>query len=308
MLILPLRATDSSFLGLTGSHTLLVRKREIAPQLGAVSFSFMPIYCYNLVMEFQIQENKLTYDKVKYTPAVDWTKTFAEGKYAYLDNTKGITQNTKTKDVLYFGTRYMEKAEDEEIFVSNDYMADLTVINPGKVGNEFVKTVGHYHQNVPGLIIAYPEVYEAVSPNMEYLLQSEPDKDGKVDVLWVVTEPGDKVVMPPNWGHVSMNVGEKPGIEVDLQKRDNPNGSDYSMFKERIGGAFYRTVEGLVKNSNYEVASLRIVRPLERPDMGLTKGKALYDSFTEGPKTFDYLLHPEKYDFSLDGLFADIEL
>ena len=139
-------------------------------------------------------------------------------------------------------------------------------------------------------------------------MQSELDQEGKVAVIWVVAEPGDKVVMPPNWGHVSMNVGDKAAIEIDIQKRDNPNGSDYSMFKEREGGAFYRTDAGLVKNPHYEVSNLRIVRPLEKPEWGLTRDKSLYDAFVETPEKFDYLLNPENYDFSLDGLFADIEL
>jgi len=259
-------------------------------------------------MSIAIKNNKLIYDKPAYKPAVDWTKSFVDGKYAYSDNSKFEVQNSKLPETLYFGARYMEKTKDEETFVSRDFMADMTVINPGKVGDEYVKTVGHYHQNKPGTKVAYPEVYEALTSNIEYLLQSESDKSGKVDVIWVVTEPGDKVVMPPNWGHVSMNVGSKPIIEMDLQKRDNPNGSDYSMFKERVGGAFYRTEEGLSKNPNYEVSSLRIVRPLERPDWGLTRDKSLYDSFVEAPEKFDYLLNPEKYDFSLDGLFTDIEL
>lgn len=252
-------------------------------------------------MKFEIYQNRLIYDKKEYSPAADWAKSFADGKYAYQKQETDI-------DPLYFGARYFEKTEDEKIFVSADFMADLTVLNPGRVGSEYIKTVGHYHQYVPGTHIAYPEVYEAITPNIEYLLQSEPDENGKVDVTWVITEPGDKVVMPPNWGHVSMNVGGKLAIETDLQKRDNPNGSDYSMFKDRVGGAFYRTAEGLVKNPNYEVASLRIVRPLEKPEWGLQKDISLYDSFLANPEKFDYLLHPEKYDFTLDGLFADIEL
>lgn len=259
-------------------------------------------------MKFEFTENKLNYDKTDYSPAVDWTKSFEDGKYAYQDNSKGIRQNTKTGNVLYFGARYMERSEDESVFVDNDFMADMTVINPGKIGKEYIKTVGHYHQNVSGLKIAYPEVYEAVTDGFEYLLQSEPDEGGKVNVLWVVTEAGDKVVMPPNYGHVSMNVGKESAVEVDIQKRNNPNGSDYSMFKERVGGAFYRTEAGLTKNPNYEVASLKIVRPLEKPEWGLTKNKSLYDSFVENPEKFDYLLHPDKYEFSLDGLFTDIEL
>jgi len=252
-------------------------------------------------MEFEIIENKLEYSKQDYAPAIDWEKSFEDGKYAYHEAESVL-------DTLYFGARYMEKTTDEEIFVSNDFMADLTVINPGKVGSEYVKTVGHYHQNVPGSKTAYPEVYEAITDGFEYLLQSEPGEDGKVNVIWVVTTAGDKVVMPPNWGHVSMNVGDKLAVEVDLQKRDNPDGSDYSLFKERTGGAFYRTEDGLVKNPHYEVASLRIVKPLEKPEWGLTKNKSLYESFVANPKKFDYLLHPDKYDFNLDGLFTDIEL
>lgn len=252
-------------------------------------------------MSIAIKNNKLIYDKAEYAPAVDWTKSFEDGKYAY---------QTRKSDLvtLYFGARYMEKTEDEDTFVSKDFMADMTVINPGKVGNEYIKTVGHYHQLKPGTKIAYPEVYEPLTKNVEYLLQSEPDKAGKVDVLWVVTEPGDKVIMPPGYGHASMNVGSKPILEVDLQKRDNPEGSDYTMFKGRVGGAFYRTEDGLVKNTKYEVSSLRIVRPLEKPAWGLTKDKTLYHSFVEAPQKFDYLINPEKYDFSLDGLFTDIEL
>lgn len=246
-------------------------------------------------------ENELIYKKEDYSPAIDWSKTFEAGKYAY-------ENNTKSQDILYFGARYTEKTVDQDLLKKHDFMVDMTVINPGKVGNEFVKTVGHYHGNVPGLTLSYPEVYEAISDGVEYLLQSEPDKDGKVSVIWVVAEAGDKVVMPPNWGHVSMNVGKEPAIEVDVQKRDNPNNSDYSMFKEKVGGAFYRTADGLTKNPNYEVATLRIVRPLEKPEWGLTKTKPLYEAVIENPEKFDYLINPQNYEFDLDELFEDIEL
>jgi len=252
-------------------------------------------------MNIEISTGKLVYVKEDYTPAIDWQKTFMDGKYAYAKAETSV-------EPLYFGARYMEKTADEGIFVQNGFMADMTVLNPGKVGDEFVKTVGHYHGTLPGLTISSPEVYEALSDGIEYLLQSEPDQDGKVAVIWVVTKAGDKVVMPPCYGHVSMNVGDKPAVEVDIQKRDNPNFSDYSMFKERIGGAFYRTDDGLTKNPNYEVSSLRIVKPLEVPEWGITKGKTLYDSFVEAPEKFDWLVHPDKYDFDLDVLFTDIEL
>jgi len=250
---------------------------------------------------FTVIANKLGYKKDDYKSAIDWLKSFDDGKYAYLDSTKG-------QDVLYYGARYFEKTADEKIFVDNDFMADLTVINPGKVGNEYIKTVGHYHGYVPGTVVAYPEIYEAITDGFEYLLQSEPDGDGAVDVIWVVTSAGDKVVMPPNYGHVSMNFSNKPAIEMDIQKRDNPNQSDYSLFKEKVGGALIRTSDGLKENVNYKIKSIKIVKPLEKPDWGIIKDKLLYNSFIESPEKFEWLLKPQNYMFDLDELFEDIEI
>lgn len=252
-------------------------------------------------LEFTLSDNSLEYIAGDYDTAVKWEKTIEAGKYAY------GSANTNL-ETLYFGARYMEKTKDEQTFLASDLMADLTILNSGKVGEEFVKTVGHYHGIIPGLTISYPEAYEAISEKIEYLLQSELDKDGAVDVIWVVTEPGDKVVMPPNYGHVSMNVGEKPAIEVDIQKRDNPNQSDYSIFKECCGGALYRTEEGLKENPHYKIKSLRIVRPVEKPEWGLEKNKPLYLATVESPEKFEWLTHPEKFKFDLNELFVDVEL
>lgn len=252
-------------------------------------------------LEFKITETGLEYKKEDYEPAIDWEKTLEAGAYAYKNPVSELS-------TLYFGARYMEKTVDEAVFVDNDFMGDLTILNSGFVGEEFVKTVGHYHGLIPGSKLSYPEVYEAVTDGIEYLLQSEPDEDGAVSVIWVITNAGDKVVMPPNWGHVSMNVGNEPAIEVDLQKRDNPNQSDYSMFKEKNGGALIRTKEGLKENEKYKIKSLRIVKPLEKPEFGFSFDQPLYTSFVEAPEKFEWLLHPEKYEFNLDELFEDIEL
>lgn len=254
----------------------------------------------NSGLDLKIDANKLVYNKVDYPPATDWEKTLEAGSYAY----KNPESDLKT---LYFGARYMEKAIDEELIKKHDLMVDATVINPGKVGEEFVKTVGHYHGIIPGLIISYPEVYEAVSGQFEYLLQSTPDSEGKVDVIWVLAEAGEKVIMPPNWGHVSMNVGNEPALEVDVQKRDNPDASNYSLFKDNQGGAFYRTENGLEANANYKINSVRIVRPIEKPEWGIVKNKPLYQSVIENPDKFDFLVHPQNYNFDLSTLFDEVD-
>jgi glucose-6-phosphate isomerase, archaeal len=252
-------------------------------------------------LDFSLGENKLIYKKEDFSPAVDWIKDFEFAKYAYKDSSIA-SGNT------YFGARYMEKTVDQELLKKYMYEYDVTVFQPGKVGEEYLKTVGHYHSHVPGLDVSYPEVYEVISGKVDYLLQSEPDSDGKVDVIWVVAEQGDKIVMPPNYGHVSLNPTDEIAIESNIQLRDLPKTSDYSIFKEKVGGALYRTESGLEENTNYDIKSIRIVRALEKADWGLTTNKPLYTSMIENPEKFQWLVRPQDFEFNLDNLFEDIEL
>ncbi len=252
-------------------------------------------------LDFSLGEDKLVYRKEDFIPAVDWVKDFQFAKYAYRD------KSVKTGNT-YFGSRYMERTEDQDLLHKFKYEYDVTALEAGKIGGEFIKTVGHYHSHVPGMTLSYPEVYEVVDGKIEYLLQSELDKDGFVDVIWVIAEEGDKSVMPPNYGHVSMNTTGSLVLESNIQLRDLPKTSDYSLYKELDGGAIYRTGQGLEENPNYRIKSLRIVRPLERPDWGLVKNKPLYTSMIEAPEKFEWLTKPQEYDFNLNELFEDVEL
>lgn len=251
-------------------------------------------------LDFTVEGTKLVYKKEDFQAAIDWVKDYNFAKYAY--------KNPSESGPTYFGVRYMERTQDKELLEKYDIMGDITVFEAGKVDDEFVKTVGHYHGHTAGKDLSFPEVYQNISGQVEYLLQTEPDKDGFVDVLYVVTEPGDKVVMPPNVGHISLNAGDEIAVECDLQKRDNPDDSEYALYKECVGGALYRTVNGLEENPHYKIKSLRIVRSLEKPEWGLTKDKPLYTSFVENPEKFEWLTKPQNYNFDLDELFEDIEL
>ncbi len=259
----------------------------------------MSKHTLNSGIDFELGKSKLIYDKNGFPRAEDWIKTFEAGKYAYANSATG-------PDVLYGGTRYMEAAADEPTLKDYDYMCDVTFLNAGFVGDEYIKTVGHYHGDVTGRTVAYPEIYEPLSDGIEYLLQSEPDEDGYIDTIWVLSEPGDKVFMLPNFGHVSINVSDKPVVEVDVQKRYNPDNSIYCMYKEKIGGAIYRTKDGLAKNPHYNIKSLRIMRPKEKPELGLTRGTPLYTSLVKNPEKFRFIDRPQDYSFAVDEFFSEV--
>jgi len=82
----------------------------------------------------------------------------------------------------------------------NGIRYDITVIPPANPGGEYVKTKGHYHpENAAGVV--YPELYEVMGGRAHFLLQ----KKSLDDIALIEAHKGDIVVIPPGYGHVTIN-------------------------------------------------------------------------------------------------------
>ena len=249
-------------------------------------------------LDVKLNNFKLIYDENQYL-AKPKPREYTEAIPVYI-------RKDDHKQMLYWMYRYFEAEKDRKVFEKANLEYDLTVIKNGKIGTEYIKTVGHYHANGLKAELTFPEVYEVIEGNVEYLLQTKPDKKGKVEVLLVQAEAGDKVVVPPGYGHISINIGSDVAVSANMQKADLPAEADYDFYHKHEGGAFYRTDEGLSPNTCYKIKKLRVVKPREKAEFGLERGKPLYSSFLENTEKFDYLLNPQNYDFS--NLFEDIKL
>lgn len=241
-------------------------------------------------IEIKFEDIGLVYNQNEF-PVEQKTRTFAEAKEVYQ------VKNAEDRD-LYYMYRYFEGITEAQKFVDNDVEYDITVLAPGKVGEEFIKTAGHYHGYVPNTNLSYPEVYEVIDGEIEYLLQTKPDAEDNVDVVIVLAKAGEKVVVPPNYGHVSINVCNDFSVSSNLQKRDLPATADYETFKVYEGGAVYRTEQGWQNNPQYNIRSIKKVTPKEKPEWGLTKETPLYVSFTNSPEKFKFLTEPQNFNFS----------
>lgn len=241
-------------------------------------------------LDIKLEDIGLTYDQNIFAVEPK-PRTYDEARDIYLEK-------SAEEQELYWAYRYFEASDDTDKFEQAQLEYDITVIKNGSIGPELIKTFGHYHAYVPGTQITYPEVYEVIDGEIEYLLQTKPDADGIVDVVIVSAQKGDKVVVPPNFGHISVNVGQEFCVSSNLQKRDLPAGADYESFRVNNGGAMYRTQNGWENNLNYTVRSLKKVVPREKPEWGLTKNKPLYASFIETPDQFKFLTEPQNYNFS----------
>ncbi len=193
----------------------------------------------------------------------------------------------------------------KDIIVEHQLRYDITIIPPLKMGVEYVKTLGHYHPPIAvGSPYTYPELYEVLEGEAHYLLQrpSNGHPECIADALIVRAGKGDKVVVPPNYGHVTINPSEK------LLKMANwvcrSFNSVYEPYKLFHGGVYYELVSGkFVPNQWYvEQPDIRMCSPAEVPELGLIREKPMYDLVNEIP-LLEYLVSPQKYDWFFNRLY-----
>ena len=192
---------------------------------------------------------------------------------------------------LYYMYRdlYLTRA-DRDRLLDQGLRYDITVIPPGMLGREYIKTAGHYHPQPPGSIVSYPEIYEVLEGEALYLLQ----KQDLSNVVAVNASAGDKVLVPPDYGHITINRSNKTLKMANFVARKFS--SLYEPYKQRGGGAYFFTKDGFLKNPRCPEAT-ELAR-VEAPDngllrrLGVAKGREMYPLLRE-PGRLDYLLNPE---------------
>ena len=189
---------------------------------------------------------------------------------------------------LYEMIRGVHFEKDKAVFEKNGLRYDITNIRPGIAGGEFIKTIGHFHKD------SSSEVYEVLSGEALFLFQEiEGDKS-----YLIKAEPGEKVVIPPGFGHITINPGKENLIVGDISSIGMD--PDYEFFKKSRGAKYYVIkAEGgfkVEKNGNYPMAGeLKIGRPKEIPELGISFSEPLYASFVGNPEKFDFVRNTEKY-------------
>ncbi len=166
------------------------------------------------------------------------------------------------KEVLY-DKEWLKGAPDLELYYmyrnlkrDGNLRYDVTVIPAQMLGKEFTKTKGHYHPD------CYGELYIVIEGEAIYLMQKINDEGEIEDIYFVEAKAGDHVIIPPHYGHVTINPGDK-----DLKMANwvcDDFKSLYSQIEEKGGAGYFYTLDGWIKNDNYErVPDLRNEQPEE---------------------------------------------
>ncbi len=137
---------------------------------------------------------------------------------------------------------------------------NITVLETGTVGGEYIKTYGHYH------IGDLDETYYFLEGDGVVLQQKLVDhNDASVveEFKAIKVKAGDSVYMPPGYGHLMANVGTLWLVMADDSPVEGPDDSasmpghaDYEAVKKMRGFAYYVVEKdgapALALNKNYK--------------------------------------------------------
>jgi glucose-6-phosphate isomerase, archaeal len=142
---------------------------------------------------------------------------------------------------------------------------NITVWQSGTVGDEYIKTYGHYH------VMDFKETYTVMTGEGIILLQERKkgEGDAPIDdeveyVKAIFVKSGSVVPIPPRAGHLAVNTGSSwlvtsDDSPVNFEKEKDaawPKHADYGSVKKMHGFAYYVIKKDgkptFVKNPNYK--------------------------------------------------------
>ncbi|MEA3254949.1 MAG: glucose-6-phosphate isomerase family protein [Candidatus Altiarchaeota archaeon] len=199
--------------------------------------------------------------------------------------------NSSDTELYYMYRDLALNGQDRGLMKGMDLRYDITVIPPGMLGREYVKTMGHYHPPIPGTKLSYTEIYEVLEGRAHYLLQRLED-EGITDVILIEAVEGDKVIIPPNYGHITINPSGKVLKMANFVS--SKFSSVYEPIKERHGGAYFELVDGFRRNEYYaHVPELRRVKARDLSEFGFTRSDEMYYTLRSDPAKLGFLNKPQ---------------
>lgn len=213
-------------------------------------------------------------------------------------------------DIIYKVWKNIALKTDRKKIESQKLSYDITAIFHVKIGRELPKTFGHYH-SLNDFGVAYPEIYEVIFGQAWFLIQKPEKLNPKAleEIYLVEAKAGDKIIVPPGFGHVSSNPTEKElvlanwrnsGFSYDYETFSNLRGAGYYFLESKTGNEIE-----FEKNAYYDKVP-EIIKLYPKPILMFDAGskKTLYE-LIENSQNLDFLNNPQKYlkNLTIDSCF-----
>ena len=146
-------------------------------------------------------------------PKLAETRSISAMKGMFLDETarKALEQDTIVYEFHTLQTPGL----------ATDLAFGISTCYPGKVGEEYFMTKGHYHE-----VFDCAEVY-ICRQGRGIILMETPDRQWSGLIL----TPGQAVYVPGGWAHRSVNIGDEPFVTFFVFRADA--GHDYKTIEQK---------------------------------------------------------------------------
>jgi len=132
-------------------------------------------------------------------------------------NEKAYQTLLKKEDVLLYEVYEIKRPE-----VEGEILMGISIVHPGKVGNEFFMTKGHFHT-----ILGTAEMYYCLHGE-GFMVMETPEGDTAVEAL----APGKVLYIPPRWAHRSVCTSRQQDLVTFFAYPGNA-GHDYGTIEEK---------------------------------------------------------------------------
>lgn len=241
-----------------------------------------------LDIEYDENKKEIILEGKKIAPSVRSLKDIAD---IIID--KKWLGKTNNEISLYYMFRDISKKDDKKTIEKNNLRYDITVIPPNRLGREYIKTAGHAHPLIPNTSTTYTELYEVISGEGLYLLQKT-DGNKVRDAYFIKAKAGQKIIIPPDYSHITINTKNKTLIMSNWVARNFT--SLYENMRAMKGAAYYVTTEKTIKNPAYTNRSdkIRFKNPDNPEILGLKKSEPIYSMIKE-PFRLKFLTEPQNH-------------
>jgi glucose-6-phosphate isomerase len=123
-------------------------------------------------------------------------RTLSSMKGQYLDE-QAFNAMLDREDVLLYEVYEMLRPE-----IAGELRSGISIVHPGKVGDEYFMTKGHFHT-----ILETSEVYYCMQGEGVMVMET-PEGEWSVEEL----HPGKALYVPPRWAHRSVNTGSRQDL------------------------------------------------------------------------------------------------
>src|SRR5258708_19144733 len=198
--------------------------------------------------------------------------------------------------VQYWMYNGIAEASRRDVLRSTGMQYELTLMPPRSLGRERAKTLGHLHSFPENCIYNYPEVCEVLHGRAYFVFQTM-DVSARTAPFCAVLEahPGDKVIIPPNLHHLTINAGDEPLLSSDVISL--AVSGIYAPLSSMNGAAYLNTLDqGWIRNPMYStIGELNYWTVQSYAELGLVPERPLYQLFSETPQALARMVEPERF-------------